>query len=98
MPAEQLAFDEKFDLGFPLLSDPDHATADAWGTWDDARGGIRRSSFLVDEEGWIERAWYGVKPQETVPNAVAALGSLRSLSVGAAGPVNGRGDRRRRPR
>jgi peroxiredoxin Q/BCP len=73
-PTEQLAFDEKFDLGFPLLSDPDHATADAWGTWDEERGGIRRSSFLVDEEGRIERAWYGVKPQETVPNAVAALG------------------------
>ncbi|HZN42692.1 MAG TPA: redoxin domain-containing protein, partial [Actinomycetota bacterium] len=40
MPKEQLAFDEKFDLGFPLLSDPDHATADAWGTWNDERGGI----------------------------------------------------------
>jgi peroxiredoxin Q/BCP len=74
MPAEQLAFDEKFDLGFPLLSDPDHETADAWGTWNDERGGIRRSSFLIDEEGWIERAWYGVKPADTVPNAVAALG------------------------
>jgi peroxiredoxin Q/BCP len=73
MPAEQLAFDEKFHLGFPLLSDPDHATADAWGTWDAERDGIRRSSFLVDEEGRIERAWYGVKPKDTVPNAVAAL-------------------------
>lgn len=73
MPGEQLEFDEKFDLGFPLLSDPDHATADAWGTWDDEKGGIRRSSFLVDEEGRIERAWYGVKPKDTVPNAVAAL-------------------------
>jgi peroxiredoxin Q/BCP len=74
MPKEQLAFDEKFDLGFPLLSDPDHATADAWGTWDAGKGGIRRSSFLIDEEGQIERAWYGVKPQDTVPNAVTALG------------------------
>lgn len=74
MPDEQRAFDRKYDLGFPLLSDPDHATADAWGTWDDERGGIRRSSFLVDEEGRIERAWYGVRPRDTVPNAVAALG------------------------
>lgn len=74
MPKEQLAFDEKFDLGFPLLSDPDHATADVWGTWNDERGGIRRSSFLIDEDGRIERAWYGVKPADTVPNAVAALG------------------------
>lgn len=74
MPKEQLAFDEKFDLGFPLLSDPDHETADAWGTWNDERGGIRRSSFLIDEDGRIERAWYGVKPADTVPNVVAALG------------------------
>jgi peroxiredoxin Q/BCP len=73
MPKEQLAFDEKFDLGFPLLSDPDHSTAHAWGTWNDERGGIRRSSFLIDEDGRIERAWYGVKPADTVPNAVAAL-------------------------
>ena len=74
MPDEQLAFDRKYELGFPLLSDPDHATAEAWGTWDDGKAGIRRSSFLVDEEGRIERAWYGVKPKDTVPNAVAALG------------------------
>ena len=32
MPKEQLAFDEKFDLGFPLLSDPDHATGRTRGT------------------------------------------------------------------
>jgi thioredoxin-dependent peroxiredoxin len=74
MPDEQLAFDQKYGLGFPLLSDPDHATADAWGTWDEERGGIRRSSFLVDGDGRIERAWYGVKPKDTVPNALAALG------------------------
>ena len=32
-PEDQLAFDVKFGLGFPLLSDPDHAVAEAWGTW-----------------------------------------------------------------
>jgi peroxiredoxin Q/BCP len=80
-PDEQLAFDRKYDLGFPLLSDPDHEVADAWGTWGEkTRGGrtsvgIIRSSFLVDEEGRIERAWYGVAPQDTVPNALAALAS-----------------------
>jgi peroxiredoxin Q/BCP len=78
-PGDQLAFDRRYGLGFPLLSDPDHAVAEAWGTWGervrDARTtiGIIRSSFLVDERGRIERAWYGVKPEETVPNAMAAL-------------------------
>jgi peroxiredoxin Q/BCP len=79
LPDKQLAFDEKYGLGFPLLSDPDHAVAEAWGAWGEkTRGGatfedIIRSSFLVDESGHIERAWYAVKPADTVPNALAAL-------------------------
>ncbi len=78
-PAAQLAFDEKFSLGFPLLADTDHAVAEAWGTWGEKKKngntymGIVRSSFLVDEEGRIERAWYGVKPERTVPEATASL-------------------------
>lgn len=78
-PAAQLAFDEKFSLGFPLLADADHAVAEAWGTWGEKKKngntymGIVRSSFLVDEEGRIERAWYGVKPERTVPEATASL-------------------------
>ena len=78
MPDKQLAFDQKYALGFPLLSDPRHEVAEAWGAWGEKkRGGIGiiRSSFLVDEEGRIERAWYGVTPQDTVPNALVALSS-----------------------
>jgi peroxiredoxin Q/BCP len=81
LPDKQLAFDEKYGLGYPLLSDPDHATAEAWGAWGEkTRRGtsfadIIRSSFIVDESGRIERAWYAVKPEDTVPNALAALGS-----------------------
>jgi peroxiredoxin Q/BCP len=79
LPEEQLAFDRKYGLEFPLLSDPDHAVAEAWGTWGEKTRdgktsvGVIRSSFLVDEEGRIERAWYGVTPKNTVPNALAAL-------------------------
>ena len=78
-PSKQLAFDQKYSLGFPLLADTDHAVAEAWGTWGEKtyKGktylGIIRSSFLVDEEGRIERAWYKVKPEDTVPEAQAAL-------------------------
>ena len=79
LPDKQLAFDQKFGLGFPLLSDPDHATAEAWGAWGEKvrKGktsiGLIRSSFLVDEEGRIEDAWSPVTPEATVPNALAAL-------------------------
>ena len=78
-PSKQLAFDQKYSLGFLLLADTDHAVAEAWGTWGEKtyKGktyvGIIRSSFLVDEEGRIERAWYRVKPENTVPEAQAAL-------------------------
>jgi thioredoxin-dependent peroxiredoxin len=78
-PPKQLAFDEKYSLGFPLLSDVDHAVADAWGTWGPKTyqgreyEGIIRSSFLVGPDGRIQHAWYQVKPSETVPNALEAL-------------------------
>jgi thioredoxin-dependent peroxiredoxin len=81
LPEAQLAFDRKYDLGFPLLSDPDHSVAEAWGAWGEKTRngktsvGIIRSSFLIDEDGRIERAWYGVRPEDTVPNALAALGA-----------------------
>jgi thioredoxin-dependent peroxiredoxin len=78
-PGKQLAFDEKYELGFPLLADEDHAVAEAYDTWvlrerDGRRWmGILRSSFLVDGDGVIMQAWYGITPEDTVPEALAAL-------------------------
>ncbi|HEX2424511.1 MAG TPA: thioredoxin-dependent thiol peroxidase [Actinomycetota bacterium] len=78
-PDEQASFDRKYSLGFPLLSDPDHAVAEAWGTWGEKTAygktsmGIIRSSFLVGPDGRIERAWYRVKPEDTVPKALDVL-------------------------
>jgi thioredoxin-dependent peroxiredoxin len=79
-PERQARFDDKYALGFPLLADTDHAVADAFGVWDrksrDGKFsmGIVRSSFLIDGDGRIEAAWYGVSPKDTVPKARAALG------------------------
>jgi thioredoxin-dependent peroxiredoxin len=78
-PADQLAFDRKYSLGFPLLADTDHAVAEAWGTWGEKKLygktsiGLIRSSFLIDEDGRVQRAWYRVKPDRTVPKAKDAL-------------------------
>ena len=80
-PDAQAAFDEKFSLGFPLLSDPDHAVAEAWGVWGEKSMygntymGVIRSSFLVDEDGRIRDAFYKVSPKDTVPKARKALAS-----------------------
>ena len=32
-PDKQQKFDDKYGLGFPLLSDPDHEVAEAYGAW-----------------------------------------------------------------
>jgi thioredoxin-dependent peroxiredoxin len=78
-PGRQAAFDEKYGLGFPLLSDPDHRVADAWGAWGERSMygktylGIIRSAFLVGADGRIEHVWYKVAPKDTVPNVLAAL-------------------------
>jgi thioredoxin-dependent peroxiredoxin len=52
-------FDDKYDLGFTLLADPDHAVADAYGTWVEKRNygktymGVQRATFIIDPEGKI---------------------------------------------
>lgn len=78
-PEKQKSFDEKHELGFPLLSDQDHKVATAYGAWGEKKmygktyHGIIRSSFLIDEKGKIIEAWYKVKPLDTVPKAKKAL-------------------------
>ena len=78
-PEQQRKFDQKYSLGFPLLSDTDHAVAKAYGVWGEKSMygkkymGIIRSSFLIDEEGKIIRAWYKISPKNTVPQALIAL-------------------------
>ena len=81
-PEKQKKFDVKYSLGFPLLADIGHAIAEAYGAWGDKTNygktykGIIRSAFLIDENGVILRAWYKVKPEETVPKAREALEQL----------------------
>ncbi len=75
----QKKFDAKHSLGFPLLSDPDHAVAAAYGVWGEKSmygkkyEGIIRSAFLIDETGKVIQAWYKVSPEQTVPKAREAL-------------------------
>jgi len=78
-PSKQQKFDEKYSLGFPLLSDADHATSEAYGVWGEKSMmgkkymGITRSAFLIDEEGLLEKVWYKISPDDTPTNLVKAL-------------------------
>jgi peroxiredoxin Q/BCP len=72
-------FSGKFDLNFPLLADEDRAVAEAYGVWREKSMygktymGIERSTFLVDEEGVIRRAWRKVIPRGHAAEVAAAL-------------------------
>ena len=64
-------FKSKFDLPFPLLIDTDHKIAEAYGVWSERSMygrtfmGINRSHFVIDENGKVIDAQYGVKPAES---------------------------------
>ena len=78
-PGRLKKFDDKFALGFTLLSDEDHAVAEAFGVWVEKQNygktymGIQRSAFLIDETGTIERAWPKISPKDTPTNLLTAL-------------------------
>ena len=65
--ASHTRFREKYGLGFPLLSDPDHTVMTDYGAWGEKSLygkkviGVIRSTFLVDGEGTVRRAWYNVR-------------------------------------
>jgi peroxiredoxin Q/BCP len=78
-PETQKKFDDKHNLGFSLLSDPDHKIAEAFGVWGEKKMygktfmGIIRSSFLIDENGNIENTWYKISPKNTVSELMKVL-------------------------
>lgn len=78
--ASHLRFQQKHGLPFPLLSDPDRQVARAWGAFGEKKRfgkvseGIIRSSFLLNSEGIVQRAWRNVKVEGHVGQIIKALG------------------------
>ena len=78
-PAKLAKFHDKYDLGFTLLSDVDHAIAEKYGVWVEKKNygkvymGVQRSAFLVAENGTIARAWPKISPKDTPLYLLAAL-------------------------
>jgi peroxiredoxin Q/BCP len=67
-PPEKLAkFRDRDALTFPLVSDPDKAVLTAYGAWGEKKSygrtvtGVIRSTFVIDEQGKVDRALYNVK-------------------------------------
>jgi peroxiredoxin Q/BCP len=60
-------FEEKFDLPFILIADPDHTIIDKYGVWGEKQlygrkyMGLHRTTFLIDEKGIIKKIF--LKPK-----------------------------------
>ena len=78
--ADIRAFSEAEGLTFPLLADTDAAVAQAWGVWgektvgDRTFDGVIRSTFVLDGDGVVQRAEYGVEATGHVARLRAELG------------------------
>ena len=78
--SSHVKFKEKHQLNFPLLSDEDHSTAEAYGVWKEKSmygrkyWGIERSTFIIDEEGVILDAWRKVKAKGHAEKVTDFLG------------------------
>jgi thioredoxin-dependent peroxiredoxin len=72
-------FRNKYGLQFPLLTDADHQVMDAYGAWGEKTRygqtsiGVLRTTFLVDEQGHIQRAWHNVKADGHATQVLEAL-------------------------
>ncbi len=79
-PEKLKKFDEKYELGFTLLSDIEHEVSLAYKVWKKKSMygreymGIERSAFLIDANGIIQEAWYKISPKDTPLNLLKALG------------------------
>jgi peroxiredoxin Q/BCP len=78
-PQALAKFREKYALPFILLSDPDHAVAEAYGAWGEKKAfgktyqGIIRSHFAIDEEGRVADFKVKVKPEKTADLALQLI-------------------------
>lgn len=78
--ASHTRFRKKFGLNFPLLADPDHKVAEAYGVWREKNTygikalGIVRSTFVIDEQGVVVEEWRRVKAVEHAEWVLQQLG------------------------
>ncbi|MBQ6677442.1 MAG: thioredoxin-dependent thiol peroxidase [Clostridia bacterium] len=87
--ASHLKFAEKFSLPFIILSDPDLEVIKKYGVWKEKKlygktsFGVVRTTFVIGEDGKIERVMEKVKPDTNADEILAALGGGKDLVIDA---------------
>ncbi len=77
--ASHLKFAQKYELPFVLLSDPELQAIQAYGVWQEKKlygkvsMGVVRSTYLINEQGMIERVMPKVKPDTNAAEILSYL-------------------------
>ena len=77
--ASHAKFAQKYDLPFALLSDPELQAIQAYGVWQEKKlygktsMGVVRSTFIIDEQGMVEKVMPKVKPDTNAAEILAYL-------------------------
>jgi len=81
-PVPALAkFRDKYKLNFPLLSDEEHKTLEAYGVWQEKNMygrkslGIVRTTYIIGTDGKVSRVFPRVKVEGHIHEVLAALRS-----------------------
>lgn len=78
--ASHQKFADKYDLPFILLSDPERQAIEAYGVWQEKKlygktsMGVVRTTFIIDEQGFIEKVMPKVKPDTNAADILEYLG------------------------
>ena len=78
--ASHIKFAEKYNLPFILLSDPERTAIEAYGVWQEKKMcgkvgmGVVRTTFIIDENGNIEKIMPKVKPDTNAEEILAYIG------------------------
>ena len=78
--ASHVKFAEKYSLPFILLSDPDRIAIEGFGVWQEKKMcgkvsmGVVRTTFIIDENGVVEKVMEKVKPDTNAREILEYLG------------------------
>ncbi len=81
--ASHAKFRDKFSLNFPLLADPNHNVAEAYGAWREKNMygkksmGVQRSTYIISVDGKIAKVW---KKVSVDGHDAAVLEALREIA------------------
>ncbi len=85
-PESHKKFAQKYNLNFPLLSDPDKSVAKAFGAFGEKKfmgktyQGIKRNTYIINPDGKIVKVFENVNPIKNPMEVLEFLGGIQDQS------------------